>query len=47
MSMTMYQNKSKLSREGKVITYWNQQAQIARTIPNNKQDIIIRDNEKL
>ena len=25
---------------------WNQQVQTDRTIPNNKQDIIIRDNEK-
>ena len=47
MSMTMYQNKSKRSRAGKVITYWNQQVQSARTIPNNKQDIINRDNGKL
>jgi len=25
---------------------WNQQVQTDRTIPNNKPDIIIRDNEK-
>jgi len=25
---------------------WNQQVQTGRTIPNNKPDIIIRDNEK-
>ena len=25
---------------------WNQQVQTERTIPNNKPDIIIRDNEK-
>jgi len=25
---------------------WNQQIQTERTIPNNKPDIIIRDNEK-
>ena len=25
---------------------WNQQVQTVRTIPNNKPDIIIRDNEK-
>jgi len=25
---------------------WNQQVQIDRTIPNNKPDIIIRDNAK-
>jgi len=26
---------------------WNQQVQTDRTIPNNKPDIIIRDNEKV
>ena len=31
---------------GKVIIVWNQQVQTDRTIPNNKPDIIIRDNEK-
>jgi hypothetical protein len=31
---------------GKVIKLWNQQVQTYRTIPNNKPDIIIRDNEK-
>ena len=31
---------------GKVTMLWNQQAQTDRTIPNNKPDIIIRDNEK-
>ena len=30
---------------GKVTILWNQQAQADRTIPNNKPDIIIRDNE--
>jgi hypothetical protein len=25
---------------------WNQQVETDRTIPNNKPDIIIRDNEK-
>jgi hypothetical protein len=30
----------------KVTTLWNQQVQTDRTIPNNKPDIIIRDNEK-
>jgi len=25
---------------------WNQKVQTDRTIPNNKSDIIIRDNEK-
>jgi len=34
------------SQGGKVIILWNQQAQTDRTIPNNKPDIIIRDNEK-
>jgi len=31
---------------GKVTILWNQQVQTDRTIPNNKLDIIIRDNEK-
>jgi len=31
---------------GKVAILWNQQVQTDRTIPNNKPDIIIRDNEK-
>jgi len=34
------------SQEGKVTILWNQQLQTYRTIPNNKPDIIIRDNEK-
>jgi hypothetical protein len=31
---------------GNVTILWNQQVQIDRTIPNNKIDIIICDNEK-
>jgi len=34
------------SQEGNVTILWNQQVQTDRTIPNNKPDIIIRDNEK-
>ena len=34
------------SQGGKVAILWNQQLQTDRTIPNNKPDIIIRDNEK-
>jgi hypothetical protein len=34
------------SQGRKVTILWNQQIQIHRTIPNNKPDIIIRDNEK-
>jgi hypothetical protein len=34
------------SKVGKVAILWNQQVQTDRTIPNNKPDIIIRDNEK-
>jgi len=34
------------SQGGKVTTLWNQQVQTDRNIPNNKPDIIIRDNEK-
>jgi hypothetical protein len=31
---------------GNATILWNQQVQTDRTIPNNKPDIIIRDNEK-
>ena len=31
---------------GNVTMLWNQQVQTDRTIPNNKPDVIIRDNEK-
>jgi hypothetical protein len=34
------------SQEDKVIILWNQQVQTDRTIPNNKPDIIIRNNEE-
>jgi hypothetical protein len=30
----------------KATILWNQQVQIDKTIPNNKPDIVIRDNEK-
>jgi len=33
------------NQAGKVNILWNQQIQTDRTIPNNKPDIIIRDNE--
>jgi hypothetical protein len=34
------------SQGGKVAILWNEQVQTDRTIPNNKPDILIRDNEK-
>ena len=34
------------SQGSKVTILWNQKVQTDRTIPNNKPDIIIRDNEK-
>ena len=34
------------SQGGKVTILWNQEVQTDRTIPNNKPDITIRDNEK-
>jgi len=34
------------SRGGKVTLLWNQKIQTDGTIPNNKPDIVIRDNEK-
>ena len=45
----LYEHVSKsveTSQGGKVTILWNQQVQTDRTIPNNKPDIIIRDNEK-
>jgi len=32
--------------EGKVTTVWNQHVRTDRTMPNNKPDIIIRDNKR-
>ena len=34
------------SQGGKVTILWNQQVPTDRTIPNNRPDVIIRDNEK-
>jgi hypothetical protein len=34
------------SRGGKVTILWNQQVQTDRTVPKNKPDIVMRDNEK-
>jgi len=34
------------SQEGKVTILWSQHVQTDRTVPNNKPDIKIRDNEK-
>jgi hypothetical protein len=34
------------SQGGKVTVLWNQNVQSDRSIPNNKPDIVIRDNEK-
>jgi len=39
-------SKSVETLRGKVTILWNQQIQTDRTIPNNKPDIIIRDNER-
>ena len=41
--MNMCQNQQKQFKEARL---WNQQVQTDRIIPNNKPDIIIRDNEK-
>jgi len=40
------QRLAKTSHWGKAIILWNQQVQTDNTIPNNKPDIIIRDNGK-
>ena len=42
----MYQKSVETGQGGKVTILWNQQVQTDRAIPNNKPDIIIRDNEK-
>jgi len=39
-------NSVETSQGGKVTILWNQQVQTDRTIPNNKPDIIVCDNEK-
>jgi hypothetical protein len=39
-------NRLVTNQGGKVTILWDQQVQMDRTIPNNKPDIIIRDNEK-
>jgi hypothetical protein len=44
-----YEHASKsveTSQVGKVTVLWNQQVQTDRTVPNNKPDIITRDNEE-
>ena len=44
----MYIPKSlETSQGGKVTILWNQQVQTDRTIPSNKLDIIIGDNERI
>ena len=44
--MNMCQNQQKQVKEAQVTILCNQQVQTDRTIPNNKPDIIVRDNEK-
>ena len=44
--MNMHQKSVETSKGSKVTILWNQQVQTDRTIPNNKPDIIIGDNEK-
>jgi hypothetical protein len=44
--ISTYRNQHKKIQEGKVTILWNLQVQTDRTIPNNKLDIIIRDNER-
>jgi hypothetical protein len=39
-------DKVETGQGGNVTMLWNQQVQTDRTIPNNKPDIIIRNNEK-
>jgi hypothetical protein len=39
-------NSVETIRGGKVTILWNQERQTDRTIPSNKPDIVVRDNEK-
>ena len=39
-------NSVVISQGGKMTILWNQQVQTDRTIPNNRPDIITRDNEE-
>jgi len=41
--VTMYQNQSKQFMK---VRLWKQKVQTDRTIPNNKSEVIIHDNEK-
>jgi len=41
-----YEHVPQSAGQGKATILWNQQLQTDRTIPKNKPDIIIRDNEK-
>jgi len=43
---TLVRKSIETSQGSKVTILWNEQVQTDRTIPNNKSDIIIRDNEK-
>ena len=40
------ESTAETSQGSKVTILWNQQVQTDRTIPKNKPDMIIRDNEK-
>ena len=44
--MNTVPKSAEIHHEGKITILWNQQVQTDRTIPNNKPDIIICDNEK-
>jgi hypothetical protein len=45
-TVTNIRESVETSQGGKVTILWSQQVQTDRIIPNNKPDIIIRDNEK-
>ena len=46
MELELRSTTTTANNKGKVTVLWNQQVGTDRTIPNNKPDIIIRDNEK-
>ena len=44
--MNTVPKSAEIYHKGKITILWNQQVQTDRTIPNNKPDTIICDNEK-
>ena len=46
MNVSQLKLRSEILEYNKAIMLWNQQVRTDRTVPNNKPDVIIRDNKK-